>query len=149
MLVVLGLGSNIGNREAALESAVRLLTERAGTLVALSDTEETEPWGFQSAHPFLNAVVAIDTPLHPYDLLAVTQQIERDLGRTAKTTADTTGRPLYHDRPIDIDILLWPGMRINDPPRLVIPHPAITLRPFVVQPLLRLMATLGQTWSLE
>lgn len=134
----LALGSNLGDRERLLRRAVELLTERAGALVRLSAFYETEPWGFVSPHPFLNAVGLWRTELRPDEALRMTQQVERELGRRHKSVA---GR--YADRPIDIDILLYgtlvaetdvelPDGRMA---HLSLPHPLMHERLFVMEPL--------------
>ena len=151
----LSLGSNLGNRHALLVRAIDLLARRAGRLVRASSFIETEPWGFLSPHPFLNAAVHLQTSLTPQQLLAETQAIERLLGRTHKTPpvvnalpiddqgvvsgfpADTP-LPAYADRPIDIDILLYGDLRISTP-ELTIPHPLMHLRDFVLRPLGEIM----------
>ena len=135
MYAYLGLGSNLGDRRALLMQAVRLLDERAGHVVRLSAFIETEPWGFRSEHPFLNAALCLETPLTPLQLLDATQQRERALGRTAQSAGGH-----YADRPIDIDLLLC-GDRpdrcdlVTDTPRLTLPHPLMHRRAFVMQPL--------------
>ena len=127
--VYLSLGSNLGDREANLHEAINLLQQRAGEVLRTSSFLETEPWGFQSPNRFLNAAVCLLTDLTPHQLLAVTQQIERDLGRTAKTRSRA-----YADRPIDIDILLYDDIQISTP-ELTIPHPLMHKRDFVMIPL--------------
>lgn len=127
--VYLGLGTNLGDRRLNLETAIRLLGERVGTVVRTSQFHETEPWGFSSDNMFMNAAVCIDTQLSPRGLLEATQAIEREMGRTAKS-AD--GR--YHDRLIDIDILLYDDIRVDEPD-LKIPHPLMHERDFVMLPL--------------
>ncbi|MCR5820436.1 MAG: phosphoribosylamine--glycine ligase [Bacteroidaceae bacterium] len=131
--VYLSLGSNLGNRRNALQHAVELLQQRAGTLVAKSSFIETEPWGYESDNKFLNAAVCIATDLTPPQLLTVTQQIERDMGREAKTRLG-----VYADRIIDIDILLYDDMHISTP-ELTIPHPLMHERDFVMAPLSEIM----------
>ena len=140
-MVFLGLGSNLGERRQLLEQAISLLEAESGHVVAVSSFVETEPWGFESQHRFLNAVVALETPLAPYALLELTQDIERRLGRTEKTQRQD-GKPQWDDRPIDIDILLWDDVCVNDAPRLVIPHPLMEQRPFVMEPLREVRALL-------
>ena len=90
---------------------------------------ESKPWGFRSDHDFLNCVVCVSTTLTPRRLLLATQRIERNMGRTQKSTDGT-----YHDRIIDIDILLYDDLNIAEPD-LVIPHPLMHERPFVMEPL--------------
>ena len=151
----LSLGSNLGDRKQMLHRAITLIDERIGTVQRISSFIETEPWGFQSPHPFLNAAVHLQTSLTPQQLLAETQAIERLLGRTHKTPpvvnalpiddqgvvsvfpADTP-LPAYADRPIDIDILLYGDLRISTP-ELTIPHPLMHLRDFVLRPLGEIM----------
>lgn len=127
--VYLSLGSNIGDRKALMDRAVTLLGEQAGTIQAVSSYIETAPWGFISDNAFLNSCVKIATELSPRDLLAATQNIERQLGRTGKSERGT-----YHDRPIDIDILLFDDISIEESD-LIIPHPLMFERDFVMQPL--------------
>ena len=124
----LGLGSNLGNRRKQLITAMALLAERAGDMLAYSAFHETEAWVFVSENRFLNAAVKLQTDLPPLALLHATQQIERELGRTQKS--DGT----YHDRPIDIDLLLYDEL-ILATPELVLPHPLMHERKFVMEPL--------------
>ena len=125
----LSLGSNLGDRLRLIQEAVGPLTVEAGPVTALSSLYETEPWGFSSPHRFLNVALALETTLSPETLLAVTQRIERDLGRTHKSV---DGR--YADRTIDID-LLFVGDAVLDTPALTLPHPRLHLRRFVLEPL--------------
>ena len=127
--VYLGLGTNIGNKKENLTRAIEALSLALGNYTALSDFMETEPWGFDSENTFLNCVVAFDTIISPSRLLDTTESIERELGRTTKSTGGT-----YHDRVIDIDILLY-GNETIESPRLTIPHPLMHLRDFVLEPL--------------
>lgn len=127
--VYLSLGSNQGNKRKNMITALALLAERAGDIPTLSAFYETEPWGFDSDHTFLNAVAYLQTTLSPTDLLALTQQIERELGRTVKSE-----NRIYHDRPIDIDILLYDDL-VCETPGLTVPHPLMHQRRFVLEPL--------------
>ena len=131
--VYLSLGSNLGDRELTLRQAVSLLEERVGRVLRLSAFHETAPWGFSSDNMFVNAAVSIETSLSPRQLLVATQAIEKDLGRTVKS-ADG----LYHDRPIDIDILLYDDLKMDEPD-LKIPHPLMNEREFVKIPLREIM----------
>ena len=88
--VYLSLGSNLGDREQQLKQAIRFIDERIGEVVRQSSFIETEPWGFQSDHRFLNAAICCLTDKTPREVLQLTQQIERDLG---KTKAHATHRP--------------------------------------------------------
>lgn len=133
MTAYLGLGTNLGSDKAAnLHQAVSLINEQAGRVLACSSFIESEPWGFCSENTFLNAVVAIDTPHAPNELLRVTQSIERSMGRTHKSVDGC-----YTDRVIDIDILLYDNL-VVDEAELTIPHPLIWQRPFVYVPLLEI-----------
>lgn len=128
--VYLGLGSNLGDREATMEEAIRLIQERVGEIARRSSFIETAPWGFTSSHRFLNGAVLCLTEKSPREVLRLTQTIERELGRKTKTGA--TRR--YSDRPIDIDILLYDDLTMDEPD-LKIPHPLMTERDFVMIPL--------------
>ena len=125
----LSLGSNLGDREDMLHRAIALIEERVGTVQRVSTFIETEPWGFQSEHPFLNAAVMVRTTLSPIECLDRTQQIERELGRKKKSKGG-----VYHDRPIDIDLLLYGDLHLSTP-RLTLPHPHMQERDFVMIPL--------------
>ena len=127
--IYLGLGTNLGDRQENLTRAIEALSLALGTCKAQSSFLETEPWGFESDNGFLNCVVAFDTELTPTELLGTTERIERELGRTVKSTGGN-----YHDRLIDIDILLY-GNTVIESERLTIPHPLIHLRDFVLAPL--------------
>ena len=109
MKAYLGIGTNLGDRAANLHGALEMIDEQAGHVLACSSFIETEPWGFQSENSFLNAVLEIDTPHAPYELLRITQEIERAMGRTHKSVGG-----IYSDRVIDIDILLYEDLEIND-----------------------------------
>lgn len=127
MDVLLALGTNIGDRLSLIHRAIAALGTH-GTISAVSPMYETAPWGFRSEHPFVNLVLSMTTDLTPDQLLDATQTIERQLGRTAKTTT------AYSDRPIDIDIIDADGI-ILDSTRLTLPHPLMHRRNFVLYPL--------------
>lgn len=134
-LLFLSLGSNLGDRAANLRAALTLLQEEVGTLLAVSSFIDTAPVDMASPHRFLNAVAAFRTSLSPARLLAVTQDIERRLGRTEKSHDGQ-----HPDRTIDIDILLLGDFRVDNEEvisghRLTIPHPRMLKRDFVMQPL--------------
>lgn len=131
--VYLGLGSNLGDRNANLEQSIALIHERVGEVIRRSSFIETEPWGFESKNKFLNGVILCETELTPRQLLKVTQKIERDLGRKKKSASSHSSH-LYKDRPIDIDILLYDDLTIDEPD-LKIPHPLMQQRDFVMIPL--------------
>ena len=132
--VYLGLGSNIGDRRQCIADAIRLISERVGTVLRQSSLIETEPWGFNSENRFLNGVILCETSLTPRQVLKATQKIERALGRRQKSVAADTDVPDYHDRPIDIDILLYDDLSVDEPD-LKIPHPLMYERDFVMTPL--------------
>lgn len=143
-IVYLGLGTNIGNRRGNLVKAAALLAERVGDILALSGFMETEPWGFESENLFLNAAIKMETPLTPDELLSATQAIEREMGREKKSDGS------YHDRVIDIDILLYDN-RVIEQPGLIVPHPLMQERLFVMAPLAEIAPferhpLLGQTF---
>ena len=132
--VYLGLGSNIGDRRQCIADAIRLISERVGTVLRQSSLIETEPWGFNSENRFLNGVILCETSLTPRQVLKATQKIERALGRRQKSIGADTDVLVYHDRPIDIDILLYDDLSVDEPD-LKIPHPLMYERDFVMIPL--------------
>ena len=128
-MLYLGLGTNLGDKEANLHTAVREIEKRIGKVTSLSAFYATEPWGFTSANTFLNAACAVETFLTPLEVLKETQAIERELGRTKKS-ADG----VYSDRLIDIDLLMYDAV-VMDTPELRLPHPLMCERRFVIEPL--------------
>ena len=133
----LGLGSNLGDRRQNIEKAVTLIGERVGVVICQSSLIETEPWGFDSENTFLNGVILVETALTPRQLLKVTQKIERDMGRQKMVNGQwsmVNGRRVYSDRCIDIDILLYDDLTVDEPD-LKIPHPLMHERDFVMIPL--------------
>lgn len=127
--VYLSLGSNLGDRKDNLAQAIRLIGERVGEVLRKSSFLETKPWGFESDNLFVNVCVLCETTLTPRQVLRATQKIERELGRTHKSV---NGH--YADRLIDIDILLYDDLRVDEPD-LQIPHPLMFEREFVMIPL--------------
>ena len=156
--VYLGLGSNLGDRHANIERAIALVSERIGKVVRCSSVIETDPWGFDSENRFLNAVLLCETTLTPRQVLRKTQGIERDLGKrrrhaTQRQSSNTKVQSSkfkvqsskfkvqsteYHDRPIDIDILLYDDLTVDEAD-LQIPHPRMQERDFVMIPLQEVM----------
>ncbi len=128
----LGLGSNVGRREANLTAALKALAEAEDICaVSCSSLYETEPWGYAEQPPFLNCAVSVETTLHPAQLLERAKKIEERLGR----------RPGIRlgPRPIDIDILLYGDRIIHwETPDLQIPHPRLPERAFALIPLAEL-----------
>ena len=131
--VCLSLGSNLGPRETYLRKALQALDKELGSLVKWSSFYETLPWGFSSDSLFLNAAACYDTLLSPEEVLAVTQQIEKSLGRKEKSRQGQ-----YADRCIDIDILLYDD-RVMQTPDMILPHPHMAERMFVLEPLAEIM----------
>ena len=120
-----GLGSNLGDREALIREAAGLIGARR-----LSTIVETEPWGYVDQPRFLNAVAELDTPLAARALLDLLLAVERRLGR------DRSG-PRWGPRTIDLDLLLFGEEQIEEP-GLVVPHPRLGERRFVLEPLAEL-----------
>ena len=131
MIGYLGLGSNQGDRLGMLRAACARLERHEVTVTAGSSVYETAPQGdLLDQADFLNACVRIATELPPEPLLDVCKQIERELGRAP-------GGPRHGPRPVDVDLLLLGGLEHRSE-RLVLPHPDITSRRFVLEPLLEL-----------
>lgn len=129
MNVYLGLGTNLGDKQQNLRTAVYEIEKRIGKVISLSAFYATAPWGFQSDNSFLNAAVCVDTSLSPLEVLKETQHIEREMGRTYKSVGGQ-----YKDRVIDIDLLLYADVVMNEAD-LILPHPLMTERRFVMEPL--------------
>lgn len=132
-MVYLGLGTNLGDKQKNLNDAIRMLENQVGEVEKVSSVIETEPEGFRSDNMFLNAVVKVRTALSPFEILDITQDVEKSLGRKEKSS-----NGIYHDRVIDIDILLYDDINISTP-RLVIPHPRMAQREFVMTPLTEIL----------
>jgi 2-amino-4-hydroxy-6-hydroxymethyldihydropteridine diphosphokinase len=123
--VYLGLGSNMGNRQDNLNRALDLLSQRL-RVEQISSVYDTEPIGNIQQPRFLNLVCQVSTKLAPMGLLPLAKGIELKLGRTSGKS--------YAPRPIDIDILFY-GAQIIKTPELIIPHPRVAERAFVLVPL--------------
>ncbi|MDD2798422.1 MAG: 2-amino-4-hydroxy-6-hydroxymethyldihydropteridine diphosphokinase [Bacteroidales bacterium] len=130
-VVYLALGTNIGDCESNLNQAVQLIEERIGNITSLSAFYASEPWGFESQNTFLNAALKLETFYSPFQLLNKTQQIEIEMGRTKKS------RGAYSDRVIDIDIIYYDLEKICVE-QLIVPHPLMQLREFVLSPLVEI-----------
>ncbi|MCF7885489.1 MAG: 2-amino-4-hydroxy-6-hydroxymethyldihydropteridine diphosphokinase [Candidatus Marinimicrobia bacterium] len=130
--VVLGLGSNLNNRQKLLMQAVKKLSQKIGALLDYSSIYETEPLYFQEQPDFLNLVVMMKTKLSPLELLDSCQKIEKEMGRKR-------GPEKNRPRLIDIDILYFNAQVVNEN-RLQIPHPKIKERKFVLKPLSEMAA---------
>ena len=124
--VVLGLGSNVGARSRNLSAARRRLREKGVRIVRQSRVVETEPWGVTDQPRFLNQVVEAEWSGSPRQLLKAAKAVEREGGRVE------TKR--WGPRAVDVDILLFGDLKLDEPD-LVIPHPRIKERPFVLQSL--------------
>ena len=127
--VYLSLGTNLGNRKRNIREAIEKIEELVGVVERQSALYETKPWGFSSPNDFINACVLVKTILAPRQLLETTQKIECEMGRVGKSVDGE-----YHDRIIDIDILIYDDLKVNEPD-LVIPHPLMEEREFVMIPL--------------
>lgn len=136
---IIGLGSNLGDRQWYLQEAQNLMRKRIGNIVRTSSVAETEAWGF-TAPPFLNQIVVLETELEPMTLLDALQEIERELGRKCKTTY-IDGKAQYHNRTIDLDILDYDHQVVHHD-RLTLPHPRIQDRDFILQQLAELDITI-------
>lgn len=139
----LGLGTNLGDKHANILKAIDEIEKLIGTVVRQSAFYETAPWGFDSPHQFVNAAVCVQTKLSPRELLATTQGIERLMGRKEKSVDGQ-----YHDRIIDIDILLYDEVHIDEPD-LKIPHPLMHGRDFVMVPLREILSDTGRQLNNE
>lgn len=134
-MIILSIGTNIGDRERNIENAIVALGE-IGKVTSVSPIYTSEPWGFESENGFYNIALILESELSPLDLLRETQRIEKKLGRTAKTTTE------YADRVIDIDIIDYDNQIIeyrvqstDNSSLLTLPHPLMHLRNFVLYPL--------------
>ena len=140
MLIYFGIGTNLGDREANLNAALHLLNERVGEQLACSSVHRSAPMGFESENEFANIVAVYDTAYSPEEVLLITQQIEREMGRTQKSV-----NGVYHDRIIDIDLLqaiLNSKAIIQNSSTLTLPHPRMQERDFVMIPLREVEALL-------
>ena len=127
--VYLSLGTNLGNRKRNIREAIDKIGEQIGVVKRQSALYETKPWGYSSPNDFINACVLVLTPMAPRQVLEATQRIEREMGRTLKSVNGE-----YHDRIIDIDILMIDDLVIDEPD-FKIPHPLMKERDFVMTPL--------------
>ena len=125
-LAYIALGSNLGERRQQLEAAIAAMREAGVRVEKVSTFIETEPYGVTEQPPFLNGVCAVRTSLSPQQLLQLLLSIEQQLGRVRKLH--------WGPRVIDLDLLLYEDQVINEPD-LVVPHPDMENRMFVLQPL--------------
>ena len=138
MLYYLSLGSNLGDRESTLRSALQLIEQRIGSVLRCSSFYYSKPWGFTSANDFCNLCCALETDKKPLDVLRLTQTIERALGRNHKSQDGH-----YSDRTIDIDLIrVFDNDKkelFMDSPELTLPHRFWQERDFVKTPLAEIM----------
>jgi len=126
---LLALGGNVGNSRAILDRAVQLLCDgRDLRLTARSSDYSTPPWGFKYQPPFINLCIAVETVLSPRDLLARAQAVELKLGR------DRAHEKRWGPRTADIDIIAYDDLTLDEP-GLILPHPHLFERAFVLKPL--------------
>jgi 2-amino-4-hydroxy-6-hydroxymethyldihydropteridine diphosphokinase len=128
--VFLGIGTNLGDKKKNIELAFDKIEEQIGNITSISALYLSKPQGFDSENLFVNCAIHIQTPLKPTEVLSETQSIEKDMGR--KDKSEDIG---YADRIIDIDILFYNNLIINNSSTLIIPHPHIQERDFVLKPL--------------
>ena len=138
MIIYLGIGTNLGNREENLHKALCLLDDRVGGRLACSSIYRSAPQGFESKNEFANIVAVYQTDYLPEDVLLITQKIEREMGRNHKTV-----NGIYQDRVIDVDLLKaykemgrekWQEIK-HTSDILVLPHPRMEERDFVCVPM--------------
>ena len=136
-LLYLLLGTNLGDRQANIDAALAALDKAfCGRRVQLTPVLETQACGFDGP-PFLNAVVVYSSSRKPENILKICKGIERSMGRTDAPEYAPDGSRIYHDRIIDIDILMYGDLAVRTP-SLTIPHPQVESRPFVKELLSRL-----------
>lgn len=131
-IIYLSLGANLSDRTQHLTDARNAINQEVGSIISQSSIHETEAVGF-FGNSFLNQVIKVETTLSPEDLLQKTLEIEKKMGRLQKTVIEN-GVPVYSNRTIDIDILLYDDLQI-DTDTLTIPHPKMYEREFVMKPL--------------
>lgn len=132
MQVVILLGSNSENKYEVMTEASRRLSLK-GQIRLASSFYETEPWGFECSENFLNQALALGTTLSPHEFLGYCLETERQLGRIRKNDG-----PRYSSRPIDIDIIFCDDCILNTPD-LMVPHPRMCERRFVLTPLAEIL----------
>ena len=127
--IYLGIGSNLGDKEQNIKTALKLVEERAGKIIIQSSICQTMPWGFHSDNIFFNAAACVETNLTPMQVLSVIKMIEMEMGRTSKSS-----QGMYADRIIDLDLLFYEDQVINEV-MLTVPHPLLQYRMFVLMPM--------------
>lgn len=130
-LACFSLGSNLGDRFAFIEKAGLLLEERAGRRAHMSGMYESPSWGYESDLAYINSCLAIYSEKEPLELMEIALEIEEQMGRRREGSG-------YSDRVIDIDLLLVEDL-VVDHPRLILPHPRMNTRRFVLLPLAEIL----------
>lgn len=123
--VLIGMGSNLGDRTSALRSGCKRMLQLGIKILDVSSLYESVAVGYSSPNPFLNAVVKAETSLQPYEILAILKQIELEAGRLKSVG--------YTDRPLDLDLLFY-GALVLRTDELELPHPRMHERGFVLLP---------------
>lgn len=131
----LALGSNLGDKLQYIQQAIKLINNNIGEVVSVSSMYTTEPMGFESDNLFINAACYVKTSLTPFEALTLTQDIEKQMGRVSKSYNKT-----HHDRTIDIDILMYDNIILKTT-GLILPHPHMHERNFVLSPLAEIAST--------
>ncbi len=130
-IVVLSLGTNLGDKKENLKLAIEKINQNVGLVLKVSNHLVTEPWGFESNNHFLNCCCILKTEFKPIDLIERLKEIEFDMGRSNPKLDQ------YQDRIIDLDIIFY-GNQLFRQENLVIPHKKFRKRDFVLKPLLEL-----------
>lgn len=123
------LGSNMGDKLTLLNNAIEIIGSRCGKVIKKSSLYESEPWGFDAEQNFINQAICVETELSAHELLRELLSIEIELGRDRSRHYET-----YVSRPIDLDVIYY-GDMVNDDEDLILPHPRLQLRRFVLEPL--------------
>ncbi|MCC8089208.1 MAG: 2-amino-4-hydroxy-6-hydroxymethyldihydropteridine diphosphokinase [Rikenellaceae bacterium] len=137
-IAVLLTGSNLGNKLNTIREAEKNISETIGPITTKSSVYESEPWGFESRNKFLNQAIVCDTTLSPEELLETIHRIEERLGRQRPANLFEGDTRIYVSRVIDIDILFYDDL-ILQTENLIIPHPGICERNFVLRPLAEIL----------
>lgn len=135
MIAHINIGSNLGHRADMLSRAVTLLTQEVGTVTAVSEPIETQPFGYESPNSFLNIGVNVETERSPQEIVELLKKIENTIAPDGRHR-DRSGN--YCDRKIDLDLICM-GSIVSTDPRATIPHPGLTERDFVLVPLSELL----------
>ncbi len=128
--VFLGIGGNLGDKKKNLQKCIELIRENLGEVDIISSVYETPPWGFSAESNFLNQVILIETNLDMLQLLQETQKIEAQFKKRRSSEG-------YSSREMDIDILFFDD-EIIETPELIIPHPLLHKRNFVLAPMVEI-----------